>query len=141
MVVEGWLGRAVAARPHHAAIETPSGSWSYSQLLAAAQSGADELLARGAGRGTRVAIALEPGLGFAQALPARLLPRARAGRGDVRAAAAGRHRIAAGAAVLVEATLASAPPAGGRRRGSPAGRKHGHELDATARVLHPPRTP
>ena len=35
MVVEGWLGRAVAARPHHAAIETPSGSWTYAQLLAA----------------------------------------------------------------------------------------------------------
>src|ERR1700730_6515362 len=110
MVVEGWLGRAVAARPHHAAIETPSGSWTYSQLLAAAQSGADELLARGAGRGTRVAIALEPGLGFAQALHACLLLGAVAVPVDVRAPAAERQRIADGAAGLVGGGLPAGAP-------------------------------
>src|SRR5207302_410796 len=37
MVVEGWLARAAAARPAHPALITPAGSWSYAQLLAAAE--------------------------------------------------------------------------------------------------------
>src|SRR5437868_2519194 len=40
MVVEGWLARAAAARPAHPALITPAGSWSYAQLLAAADAGA-----------------------------------------------------------------------------------------------------
>src|SRR5207253_2458830 len=48
MVVEAWLARAAAARGGHAALDTPTGSWSYAELLAAAQAGAGELSARGA---------------------------------------------------------------------------------------------
>ncbi len=45
----------------------------YAELLAVASAGAAELAARGAGPGQRVAIALPPGLAFAQALHACLL--------------------------------------------------------------------
>src|SRR2546428_759834 len=40
MVVEGWLARAAAARPGRTAVRTPAGSWSYAELLGAAQAGA-----------------------------------------------------------------------------------------------------
>src|SRR5277367_4300088 len=73
MVVEGWLERAARARPRHTALETLHGSPSYAELLALARAGAEELSQRGARRGEKVAIAMPPGLGFAQALHACLL--------------------------------------------------------------------
>ena len=137
MVVEGWLARAAAARPERAALETPAGTWSYGELLAAARCAADELARRGARPGQRVAIALPPGLAFAQALHACLLLGAVAVPVDLRLAPAERALIVAGAAVLVEAPLTEP------RRGE-AAESHraaetaaaGHDLDATAVVVH-----
>src|SRR5438552_2961166 len=97
MVVEAWLARAAAARGGHLALETPSGSWSYAELLAAAQAGAAELRSRGAEPGSRVAIALPPGLAFAQALHACLLLGVVAVPVDVRAPAPERQRLAGAA--------------------------------------------
>jgi len=92
MVVEAWLARAAAARPRHTALQTPAGSWSYAELLAAARSGAAELAQRGAGAGERVAIALPPSLAFAQALHACMLLGAVAVPLDPRLTAGGRGR-------------------------------------------------
>ena len=128
MVVEGWLARAAAARPERTAIDTPGRSCSYAELLALASAGAGELAARGAGRGTRVAIELPPGLAFAQALHACLLIGAVALPVDVRASEAERRRTAAGAALHITEPLAE------RTRG-PSLRSGGHDLDSTAVIL------
>jgi O-succinylbenzoic acid--CoA ligase len=128
MVVEGWLARAAAARPERTALETPGRSCSYAELLELASAGAGELAARGAGRGTRVAIELPPGLAFAQALHACLLLGAVALPVDVRASEAERRRTAAGVAVHLTEPLAE------RTRG-PSVRSAAHELDATAVIL------
>ncbi|HEV7584431.1 MAG TPA: AMP-binding protein [Solirubrobacteraceae bacterium] len=130
MVVEGWLARAARSRPQHVALETPGRSCSYEELFELANAGAGELAARGAVAGTRVAIALEPGLAFAQALHACLMLGAVAVPIDVRASEAERRRIAAGAAIVVEEAL----PA--RSGGSAGGPADGHDLNATAVVLH-----
>jgi o-succinylbenzoate---CoA ligase len=138
MVVEGWLLRAAAARPGHTALETPQGSCSYAELLAAARIGAAELARRGVEPGDRVAIALPPGLAFARALHACLLLGAAAVPVDVRASPRERAQLTAGAAVLVEEPLAG--PAGGARGGRVAKPAPGagatHDLDATAVVIH-----
>ena len=162
MVVEGWLARAAATRPERTALQTTLGSWSYAELLAAAQVGAGELAERGARPGARVAIALPPGLAFAQALHACLLLGAVAVPVDVRSSPAERAQIADGAAVLVEAPLRVPPArtAGARNRRSAGavdptgasdaggvagagsvlspggGAKAEHDLDATAVVIH-----
>jgi O-succinylbenzoic acid--CoA ligase len=108
MVVEGWLERAAAIAPARTAIETPRGSRSYAELLAEARAGADDLAARGARAGARVAIALPPGLHFAQALHACLLLGAVAVPVDLRLSRVEREQVAAGAAVVVEEPLAAA---------------------------------
>ena len=131
MVVEGWLVRAATARPDRVAIETPEGSWSYAELLALAHAGAGELAARGARPGERVAIALPPGLAFAQALHACLLMGAVAMPVDVRATAGERARLVRGARLLIDEPLGTGPP--GASTGE-LGRVH--DLDATAVVLH-----
>jgi O-succinylbenzoic acid--CoA ligase len=141
MVVEGWLERAARARGAHTALQTPAGSWSYSELLLAARAGADELGERGVLPGDRVAIALPAGLGFAQALHACLLLGAVAVPLDLRSSPGERARIADGAAVLLEAPLGvPAPAAGMSDAGEPPGalRKGGvgHDLDATVAVIH-----
>src|SRR6478672_6481911 len=138
MVVEAWLARAAAARGGHLALDTESGSWSYAELLAAAQAGAAELRARGAEPGSRVAIALPPGLAFAQALHACLLLGAPAVPVDVRAPPAERERLAAGAALLLAEPL-SRPRSRSRSSGSPSAAlagAAGHDLDAVALVIH-----
>src|SRR2546429_9830940 len=118
MLVEGWLARAAAARPAHAALLAHDGACSYAELLEAASAGARELHARGARRGERVAIALPGGLGFAQALHACLLLGAVAVPVDVRAPGREQERLAAGAAGGGDAPLrdgrphAHPPPAG-----------------------------
>src|ERR1700677_3705321 len=137
MIVEGWLPRAAAARPGGVALQTPHASISYAELLAGACAGAAELAARGAQPGRRVAIALPPGLAFAQALHACLLLGAVAVPVDPRLLAAEREAIAAGAVVHVEEPLFTEahPP---RPPGSAADRYAGarHDLAATAVVIH-----
>jgi O-succinylbenzoic acid--CoA ligase len=130
MIVEGWLARSAATRPGGVALETPHGSLSYAELLAHASAGAAELAARGARPGQRVAIALPPGLAFAQALHACLLLGAVAVPVDLRLLGPERETIAAGAAVLVEQPLPTGPSAP-RSPPSP-----GHDLSATAVVIH-----
>ncbi len=142
MVVEGWLDRAAKARGAHTALQTPTGSWSYAELLHAARSGANELGERGVLPGHRVAIALPAGLGFAQALHACLLLGAVAMPMDPRSSPSERARIADGAEVFLEAPLGpssgldahvgdgSDPPEVARAAGAE------HALDATAVVIH-----
>jgi O-succinylbenzoic acid--CoA ligase len=130
MVVEGWLARAAAARPQRVALETPGRSCSYGELFELANAGADELAARGAVPGARVAIELPAGLAFAQALHACLLLGAVAVPLDVRATEAERSRIAEGAALHVQEPLAERSSSSAER---PA---RGHDLGATAVVLH-----
>ncbi|HTA32060.1 MAG TPA: AMP-binding protein [Solirubrobacteraceae bacterium] len=130
MEVEAWLARAAATQPQRTALATPGGDWSYARLHDAARFAAGELIERGAGRGTRVAIALPAGLEFAQALHACLLLGAVAVPVDLRLAPGERDRIAAGADVLVEQPLGEGPaPASLPGVGM-------HELDATAVVIH-----
>ncbi len=128
MKTGAWLERAAARTPGRTAVETPRGSWSYAELLAASRSGAARLQALGAGPGDRVAIALPAGLEFAQALHACLLLGAAVVPVDLRLAPAERERIAGGAAVLVEEPL----PGGGEMLDLGAR----HDLDATAIVVH-----
>jgi o-succinylbenzoate---CoA ligase len=132
MIVEGWLPRAAAARPEGVALQTPDGAVSYAELLAGASAGADDLAARGAGPGRRVAIALPPGLAFARALHACLLLGAVAVPIDLRLTAAERERLTAGAAVLVEAPLALSTDRGGAD-GYTTVR---HDLESAAVVIH-----
>jgi O-succinylbenzoic acid--CoA ligase len=147
MVVEGWLARAAAARPQRTALQTPSGSLSYAELLAAARVGADELAGAGVRPGQRVAIALPAGVGFAQALHACLLLGAVAVPLDPRASAGERALIARDAALVIEEPLATAPPrgtgaiggvgaTGGSDAGGGRGRSSWHDLDAAAVVIH-----
>jgi o-succinylbenzoate---CoA ligase len=129
MVVEGWLARAAGGRPERTALHTPSGSWSYAELLAAARFGADALAGRGVRSGQRVAIALPPGLAFAQALHACFLLGAIAVPIDPRASPAERARITAGATV-VEGSIGEGPAPAAIPSAA------GHDLDATAVVIH-----
>jgi len=130
MEVEAWLARAAAARPEHIALMTLGGGWSYARLHEAARFGAGQLRARGAGAGSRVAIALPAGLDFAQALHACLLLGAIAVPVDLRLAPGERASIAARADVLLDAPLGE----GAAPADAPIGAVH--ELDATAVVIH-----
>jgi O-succinylbenzoic acid--CoA ligase len=130
MLVDGWLARAASQRPNGIALETPQESCSYVRLHAAASTGAGELAARGAGPGSRVAIALPAGLDFAVTLHACLLLGAVAVPIDPRMSAAERAQIAAGSTVLISEPLGEGPaPAGVPGRSV-------HELDATAVIIH-----
>src|SRR5438309_606845 len=117
MVVEGWLARAAAARPAHPALITPAGSWSYAQLLAAADAGAQELAHAGVQAGARVAIALPGGLAFAQALHACMLLGAVAVPVDTRLTPRERAQVSAGSTQVIAEPL---PPAPARSGGVPA---------------------
>jgi len=130
MEVEAWLPRAAATRGEHTALSTPQGDWSYARLHAAARFAAGELAARGARRGERVAIALPAGLEFAQALHACLLLGAVAVPIDLRLSAAEQARLAAGAALLVDAPVGE----GDARADAPI--LPAHDLDAAAVVIH-----
>ena len=135
MIVEGWLPRAAAARPGGVALQTPHGSLSYAELLAGACAGAAELAARGALPGRRVAIALPPGLAFAQALHACLLLGAVAVPVDLRLLQDERETIAAGAVVRVEEPLSTeAHPSSSTDADLYATARH--DLAATAVVIH-----
>jgi O-succinylbenzoic acid--CoA ligase len=130
MVVEAWLARAAAARPQAVALDTPGGRCTYAQLLARASAASDELAARGAGAGTRVAIALAPGCEFAYALHACMLLGAIAVPVDLRLSAAERAGLVQGVALVVDEPLAL--DGTGALDGTPLR----HDLDATAVVIH-----
>jgi O-succinylbenzoic acid--CoA ligase len=157
MVVEAWLQRAAASAPAATALQTPAGGCSYAELLGRARAGADELAARGARPGERVAIALPAGLDFAYALHACLLLGAAAVPVDLRLRAAERRTIQEGAAVVLEDPLRGEPVPWGstgapgragacdgdalaRERGTLAGERTRagavHDLDAVAAVIH-----
>ena len=136
MQVEGWLHRAARTHPGASAVEGPDGassSCSYAELHAAARRGARGLSARGVGRGDRVAIALPPGLQFAEALHACLLLGAVAVPVDLRLADAERAHICDGASLLVSETLSGAPDAAAEPDFALDER---HDLAAVAAVIH-----
>lgn len=128
MVVEAWLQRAAASAPAAVALRSPEGSCTYAQLLARARAGAEELAARGACPGERVAIALPAGLDFAYALHACLLLGAPAVPVDLRLGPEERAAIQAGTTVVVEEPLAGAE--------AKHARSYTHDLDAVAAVIH-----
>ena len=128
METGSWLERAASRAPGRTAVETPSASWSYVELLDAARTGAARLREQGAGPGAPVAIALAPGLAFAQALHACMLLGAPAVPVDPRLAPSEREHVAASAAVRVEEPL----PGEGSRLEPGAS----HDLAATALVVH-----
>jgi o-succinylbenzoate---CoA ligase len=130
MLIGAWLERAAAQSPGGLAVETPTASATYAELLAAARAAASALSERGASSGDRVAIALPAGLDFAIALHACLLLGAVAVPVDLRLAAAEQERIAAGASVLVDEPL----PATGGASGAFAGARH--DLAASALIVH-----
>ncbi len=130
MVVDGWLARAASQRPDGIALQTPQDSCTYAQLHAAARTGAGELAARGAGPGSRVAIALPAGLDFARALHACLSLGAVAVPIDLRMSAPERAQIAAGSTVLISEPLGEEPASASIPEASV------HELEATAVIIH-----
>ena len=143
MQIEAWLPRAASATPGRVAVETPGASWTYAELLAAAEAGASELEAAGAGPGDRVAIALPPGLEFAQALHACLLLGAIAVPVDLRLAAEEQARVADGVAVALYEPLAVAASdsrfarlPGSARVPAVAPAPRRHDLDAIALIVH-----
>jgi O-succinylbenzoic acid--CoA ligase len=117
MQVEAWLQRAARSAPTRTAVNTPRARLSYADLLRAARAGAAELQERGARPGERVAIALPPGIEFAQALHACFLLGAVAVPVDLRLTLAERERILAGTNVLVEEALGAEPGGGGDSEG------------------------
>ncbi len=130
MVVESWLGRAVARTPERTAIETPAGCWSYRELAIVVRDGAAWLADRGVRRGDRVAIALPAGLAFAQALHACFALGAVAVPVDLRLSAGERAAVTEGVAAVVDTPLWEGP--GTDRVVS----ESGHDLDAAAVVIH-----
>lgn len=142
MVVEAWLARAAAAVPDVVALEGPAGACSYAELHARACAGALELARRGAVPGSRVAIALPPGLDFAVALHACLLLGAAAVPVDLRLGAAERAAIEHGATVVVGEPLGGADAAeslgGANVAGLPGGANAAQSLggaDTAGRLL------
>jgi O-succinylbenzoic acid--CoA ligase len=131
MHVESWLARAAASRPLGIAIETPTASHAYPELLRAAELGAGVLAARGVQRGQRVAIALPPGLDFAVALHACMLLGVVAVPIDLRLSAPERATIANGCVLTVEHPLVGDAPTGDAPFADVR-----HDLDATAVVIH-----
>ena len=130
MLVEAWLKRAAAAHADRVAVETVEEQRTYEQLLESARGGAGQLSALGVARGERVAIALEPGLAFAETLHACMLHGAIAVPLDPRLPAREREPITSTCALTIDRPLADPP--GGR---GPAGELC-HDLDAVAVVIH-----
>jgi O-succinylbenzoic acid--CoA ligase len=145
MQVEAWLQRAACSAPTLIALQTPEQRLSYAELWDRARAGARELSERGVLPGERVAIALAPGVAFAQALHACLLLGAVAVPVDLRLTTAEREGIVAGASLLVEEPLGSSTanaesleaPTGEAGEGleTPTG-KATHDLDAVCAVIH-----
>jgi len=148
MQVEAWLQRAAGSAPTLTALQTPDGQLSYAELWRSARVAACEISRRGAGRGDRVAIALAPGIAFAQALHACLLLGAVAVPVDLRLTPAEREGIVSGASVLIDEPLSedhcSEAPDGPSetwqsRVSSGSAALDGevfHDLDAVCAVIH-----
>jgi O-succinylbenzoic acid--CoA ligase len=134
MVVEGWLHRAARTRPGMAAVEGPDGaSRSYAELHAAARRGARSLSTRGVSPGDRVAIALPPGLAFAEAFHACLSLGAVAVPVDLRLTAAERAHICDEASLVVSETSSATRDAG---TGLDLALDEHHDLAAVAAIIH-----
>jgi o-succinylbenzoate---CoA ligase len=101
-----WLLRAARRHPERAAID----DLTYAELLARADDDARRLAGAGVRPGDRVAIALAPSVAFCVALHACLRLGAVAVPVDVRAGAAERAAVTAGAALVVDGPL-DGPPA------------------------------
>ncbi len=127
MQVEAWLQRAACSAPKLTAIQTPEARLSYGELWSAACAGAAELSERGVRPADRVAIALAPGIAFAQALHACMLLGAVVVPVDLRLTAAEREHIVKGATTIVEEPLRTA---GGQDA------EVFHDLDAVCAVIH-----
>ena len=112
-------------------MSAPEGEWTYTELLDVARSGAAWLSARGARPGSRVAIALRPGLGFVQALHACLLLGATAVPVDLRLSPAERELVCRDAAVVVQEPLWDGPSGLVKLVPAP-----GHDLAAPLAVVH-----
>ena len=97
MPIDPWLPRAAAQHPERVALEAPEGTLTYAQLLEAARIDAAP--------GSRVALALPPGLGFAVALHACLLARAAAVPVDPRLGEAEQEALLAAADLVVDGPL------------------------------------
>jgi o-succinylbenzoate---CoA ligase len=130
VVVEGWLHRAARTHPGSTALDGPDGSRTYAELHAAARLGARALQARGVAPGDRVAIALAPGLAFAETFHACLQLGAVAVPVDMRLAAAERALVCDGAALVVEEPLED------ERLSETSPVAVAHDLDAVAAVIH-----
>jgi O-succinylbenzoic acid--CoA ligase len=112
MQVEAWLQRAACSAPTLTAIQTPDARLSYGELWSAACAGAGELVERGVRPADRVAIALVPGIAFAQALHACMLLGAVVVPVDLRLTVAEREHIVDGAATVIEKPLRAGSPIG-----------------------------
>ncbi|MGC2375532.1 MAG: AMP-binding protein, partial [Solirubrobacteraceae bacterium] len=135
MQVEAWLQRAANSAPDLTALQTAQERLSYAELWQAARLGAAELAARGAREGARVAIALPPGIAFAQALHASFLLGAIAVPVDLRLTPAERERLAARADVLVEHPLHTCSASDAEALES-AESSLTHDLDAVCVTIH-----
>jgi O-succinylbenzoic acid--CoA ligase len=104
MPIDPWLPRAAAQHPSRVAIEAPEGSLTYAELLERAR--------LDVAPGSRVALALAPGLEFAVALHAVLLARAVAVPVDPRLGEREQAALLAGADLVVDGPIdgAAAPP-------------------------------
>jgi O-succinylbenzoic acid--CoA ligase len=133
MLVEAWLQRAAVSAPTRTALETPQTRVSYRELAQLAIAGASDLRERGVCPGDRVAIALPPGVDFAQALHACMLVGAVAVPIDLRLGAEERESIVAGGA-LVDRPLRAPVP--GEVESETTLDGVNHELDAICAVIH-----
>jgi O-succinylbenzoic acid--CoA ligase len=128
MLVEQWLSRAARMRPDLPAVQSPAGDLSYAELAAAARAGGAVLRERGAGPGTRVAIALPAGPSFAVALHSCMSIGAVSVPLDMRLSARERGVLAAACDLVSDEPLQ-----GGDGQLVPAG---AHDLDAVALIIH-----
>src|SRR5438270_209601 len=129
MHVEAWLPRAAALAPERVALRTPAAVLTYAELAERGAAGARRLAAAGVEPGQRVAIALEPGSAFVEALHACFLLGAVAMPIDVRLTETERQTVAAGADALVDR------PLDGRQ--APGVEIHAtHDLEAVATAMH-----
>jgi o-succinylbenzoate---CoA ligase len=119
-----WLLRAARRRPERAAIDDIP----YAELLARVDDEARRLAGAGVRPGDRVAIALPPSAAFCETLHACLRLGAVAVPVDVRAGAAERAVVTAGATVVVDGPLDAAP--------ADVPLRETIDLEATAVVVH-----
>lgn len=109
MIVEEWCRRAARIAPQATAVECGPRRCTWSEMLAAAQAGAQRLAERGVARGDLVAIEMPPGVDFAHALHSVWLAGARAMPLDLRMTKGERDALCEGVSIRVSEPLAPAP--------------------------------